>query len=243
VALATAEAELRADWDAMLGHQLPALPPFDAFWSALPEFFAWISTGIVPTPLPKPPMGTGERLFRPAIGELRASRMSGSAHLETIRFAASNRLCVELAYEGRVRTIEPYSLRQTSEGNILLFACHAADGANRSYRLDRIEGARMTNQPFAPRFAVELSASELAIPTLARQTRSSSTVIPWPDAKRRPRVARPAPASSVVHIFTCALCGKKFRRREMSPTLNPHKNPSGFPCPGRSGIYQETRFP
>ncbi len=32
----------------MLGHQLQALPPVEAFWNALPEFFAWLETGIAP---------------------------------------------------------------------------------------------------------------------------------------------------------------------------------------------------
>ena len=27
--------ELRADWDQMLAHQLPQLPPFDSFWEEL----------------------------------------------------------------------------------------------------------------------------------------------------------------------------------------------------------------
>ena len=32
--------ELPADREAMLGHQLPSLPPFEACWSVLPDFFA-----------------------------------------------------------------------------------------------------------------------------------------------------------------------------------------------------------
>ena len=40
--------ELTGDWQAMLGHQLPMLPPFEAFWSTLPEFFAWLEQGATP---------------------------------------------------------------------------------------------------------------------------------------------------------------------------------------------------
>ena len=35
-----------------------------------------------------------------------------SSPLEAIRFAAANRLCVDLHYLGGVRRIEPYSLRR-----------------------------------------------------------------------------------------------------------------------------------
>ncbi|MCB1512814.1 MAG: nucleotidyl transferase AbiEii/AbiGii toxin family protein, partial [Hyphomicrobiaceae bacterium] len=39
---------LEAAWQGMLAHQLPALPPVDAFWNALPEFFRWLATGEAP---------------------------------------------------------------------------------------------------------------------------------------------------------------------------------------------------
>ena len=77
--------------------------------------------------------------------------------MQNIYFAAANRLCVDLRYGGTVRAIEPYSVRRTRDGHLLLYACHAADGAVRSYRLDRIEGAEVTPRPFVPRFAVELT--------------------------------------------------------------------------------------
>ena len=35
-------------WNHMLAHQLPALPPFTAFWEALSAFFVWLDTGIAP---------------------------------------------------------------------------------------------------------------------------------------------------------------------------------------------------
>lgn len=240
-ALAVAEEELRADWEAMLGHQLPALPPFDAYWKTLPEFFTWILASRAPAPLAAPPITIGERVFRPAIGELRTARTEGSQYLETIRFAASNRLCIELTYDGSTRLIEPYSLRRTSEGNILLFAIRVADGQGRSYRLDKIRGARMTSQPFVPRFAVELSATEVSIPAVARQVTSFPASPSRTTPETRPARRRPSGAPGVIHIYRCSLCGKKFRRRDMDATLNPHKNGSGYPCPGRLGIYLETK--
>src|SRR5437588_10400100 len=77
--------------------------------------------------------------------------------LEIIRFAAANHLCVDLTYDGSVRRIEPYSLRQTAEGNFVLHALRAHSGEHRSYRIDRMQGATVTAQPFVPRYLVELT--------------------------------------------------------------------------------------
>ena len=160
-------AELRADWQQMLAHQLPALPPFDSFWDELPAVFAWLEKE--PERLRPPIMGSGRFEIDPA---WRAPAMATSwraegidAPLEIIRFAAANRLCVELDYrdeDGRrgTRVIEPYSLRRTKAGDLLLYAVRSQDGQDRSYRVDRILGARATQQIFTPRYAVELSTTE-----------------------------------------------------------------------------------
>ena len=34
--------ELVSEWEHMLGHQLPMLPPFEQFWNELPAVFAWL---------------------------------------------------------------------------------------------------------------------------------------------------------------------------------------------------------
>ena len=70
----------------------------------------------------------------------------GSSHLEIIRFAASNHLCVDLGYQRGVRRIEPYSLRRTRAGDILLYAAKTDTGEPRSYWLDRIESVQATSR-------------------------------------------------------------------------------------------------
>jgi predicted nucleotidyltransferase component of viral defense system len=165
--LGAAVPELRADWQAMLAHQLPALPPFESFWEALPGFFAWLERGARPAPLPAAPLAEGEVVIRPAVGTLRRQGIGGSSYLETIRFAASNRLCVDLDYvdengRRRVRTIEPYSLRRTREGRTLLFAVRSENAQLRSYRVDRIRGAHVTATAFVPRYPIELAPTEFA---------------------------------------------------------------------------------
>lgn len=71
------------------------------------------------------------------------------------RFAGVNRLCIDLGYQGSVRRIEPYSLRRTRDGHIVLHAVRRDTGEPRSYRIDRIQSARVTKQPFVPAFPVE----------------------------------------------------------------------------------------
>ena len=58
------------------------------------------------------------------------------APMEVIRFAAANRLCVQLDYrkESGERTqpvIEPYSLRRTREGAYLLYGVKSDTGKDR----------------------------------------------------------------------------------------------------------------
>ncbi|HUZ40746.1 MAG TPA: WYL domain-containing protein, partial [Acidimicrobiales bacterium] len=79
--------------------------------------------------------------------------------LELIRYAGANRLKVEIDYraeQGRSgpRIVEPYSLRRTSEGNILLFVINDR-GLLRGYRIDRIAGTSVTPLVFTPKYRVE----------------------------------------------------------------------------------------
>lgn len=101
-------------------------------------------------------MAAGETVLRERTLRLPVSGRNRS-YLEIIRFAAANHLCVDLQYQGSARRIEPYSLRRTRDDNIVLHATRTTDGEHRSYRIDRIQGARATGQSFIPRFAVELS--------------------------------------------------------------------------------------
>ena len=36
--------ELESEWDNMLSHQVPMLPPKEQFWQELPNMFAWLFT-------------------------------------------------------------------------------------------------------------------------------------------------------------------------------------------------------
>ncbi len=230
------KAELAADWEQMLGHQLPALPPFDAFWTALPGLFGWLETGapLVSRPPVEPLMpAAGEAIGRYQTGRLPVgAALAGT--LERIRFAASNRLCVDLAYDGGVRRIEPYSLRRTGAGHVVLYALRADTKEIRSYRVDRIQGAQVTEQTFVPRYMVELTPSgPLRIPSTANRTESTARLT-------TPRVRHSSPGP--VYVLQCMACHKEFERKTSDTKLRAHKNPAGWPCPGRSGWLVRTKY-
>ncbi|KAB1082569.1 WYL domain-containing protein [Neorhizobium galegae] len=234
--------DLEGAWGHMLGHQLPALPPVDVFWSVLPEFFAWLEGGSAPVIPAAYASASGEILIRERALRLPIG-LPGQSALEIIRFAAANRLIVELHYQGGTRRIEPYSLRQTQDGNVVLHAWNIDRNEHRSYRVDRIEGARSTNQTFTPRYAVELTPSgPVFIPPTAH------TAAP-PIAAPSFRPARPAapgrvaqPSFGPTYVYQCPYCQKKFKRKSMTATLNAHKGTNGYACPGRSGMYVGTEY-
>lgn len=239
--LTGATQELLGDWQAMLGHQLPVLPPFESFWETLPELFSWLESGtLAPSPTPAP-IGTDEEIFRPAVGYLRRQGVAGSSSLESIRFAAANRLRVDLEYVNEhgqrgVRRIEPYSLRRTRAGDILLFAARVADGESRSYRLDRIQAAQVTNESFVPRYAIELAPLELgAIPPTSRGGGGLGFALAPSRRTIRPR-------GGPTYVYQCSNCSKMFRRSRLDSRLNPHKTPDGWSCLGRTGYLIDTKY-
>jgi hypothetical protein len=226
----------------MLAHQLPALPPFAQFWGELPAVFDWLHGAIEKVVLqPIPAMGgvIDESWRPPAM----VQAWHANVPLEVIRFSAANYLCVNLTYQGTQRLIEPYSLRRTQEGNLLLHAVKHQTGEPRSYRMDRIQGAEATQEPFVPRYAIEFSVSEplSAPPTSQRSTMDNpfhtSTISP----RRTPRRSR-VPTYGPKYVHQCTICGRKFTRKINSTKLNPHKNKQGYPCPGRTGLYVTTKY-
>ncbi|MGH9615194.1 MAG: nucleotidyl transferase AbiEii/AbiGii toxin family protein [Acidobacteriaceae bacterium] len=229
--------ELAADWGNMLGHQLPVLPPFESFWNVLPEFFDWL-TGVVPAPAALPTVLASihafadEDLYRPAVGVSRRQGVVGSSFIESIRFAGANRLRVDLGYQGSARTIEPYSLRRSRAGDILVYAVKSATGEPRSYRLDRIQSVRTTNEVFLPRYAIELAAGESGfIPSVSAGSLHTSY-----------RAFSHPPSSGPTYIYKCPVCQKEFRHKKQNAHLRPHKSGLGWPCSGRIGYLIDTHW-
>lgn len=149
--------EIEREWENMLGHQLPQpLPPFADFWATLDEVFAWLvgEVGLV-----VPPRAEQANLDPAWIAPRAITSWRRGFPFELIRYAGANRLKVDIDYraaDGRQgsRRVEPYSLRQTLDGNLLLFVVNDRDEL-RAYRVDRIAGVRPTSETFQPRFLVE----------------------------------------------------------------------------------------
>jgi predicted nucleotidyltransferase component of viral defense system len=238
-ALAVFRDELVAEWGNMLGHQLPALPPVESFWDALPEFFGWLAGTRAPVAVAPYPLAAGDQVLRMPAGAFRLPGRS-TPLIEVIRFAGANHLCVDLDYvseEGRrgTRTIEPYSLRQTQEGNVLLHALRSQSRQHRSYRVDRILGARITQQTFIPSYAVELTPTgPLTVAPAASHAAVGQT---WSRRRRQSGVS-----GGPVYVFRCSVCDKRFQRKTYDASLRPHKDRYGGDCYGRYGIYEETKY-
>lgn len=241
IAVPTAEAlmarpervELEAEWGNMLAHQLPQLPPLAQFLAELPMLFNWLINAVRRAVAPAMPVHADDDLsWRPPA---MAQAWGMPVPLEIIRFAAANHLSVDLAYHGSRRLIEPYSLRRTQAGNIILHAIRHESGEHRSYRVDEIQGATATNVPFVPRYAVELTATgAMSIPaTPARPSASYSA---------RTSSSRPHTHFGPTYVIQCMVCGKRFSRRSYDTSLNPHKNKSGYDCFGRTGFLVETKY-
>jgi predicted nucleotidyltransferase component of viral defense system len=148
-------AELASEWENMLAHQLPEVPDLPSFFEELPHIFNWLTEALTPVSPPSIPLETGEDAAWQPPAMVHPWGMSFP--LEIIRFAAANRLCVDLWYQGSRHIIEPYSLRRTRDGNIILHGVQRDSGETQAYRIDRIERASATKTPFVPRYAVELT--------------------------------------------------------------------------------------
>jgi predicted nucleotidyltransferase component of viral defense system len=150
--------EIEQEWGNMLAHQLPMLPPFAAFWESVEQVFEWLEGRRRLIALPRAELGRDDLDPSWAPPQAMASWRRG-VPIGLIRAAGANRLKIVIDYraeQGRQgpRVVEPYALRRTRAGNVVLYVVNDR-GFLRSYRVDRIAGARATDQPFAPRYRVE----------------------------------------------------------------------------------------
>jgi predicted nucleotidyltransferase component of viral defense system len=148
--------EIEREWGSMLGHQLPALPPFGDFWATLDEIFGWLAGDVT---LVVPPRAERADLDPAWVAPTAITSWRRGFPFELIRYAGANRLKVDIDYraeDGRQgpRRVEPYSLRRTRDGNLILFVVNDR-GQLRGYRVDRIAGVRPTDETFRPSFLVE----------------------------------------------------------------------------------------
>ncbi len=245
--------EMLRNWEPMLAHQLPKLPELDTYWDSLPAFFRWLEgQEIREMPILAPVTGDGQ-IYQPAYGHLGLRMLNGKS-LEIIRFAAGNRLCVDLDYTDNSdrrssRVIEPYSLRQAQNGNVLLYGVRAEDVKIRSYKINQINDASITNKVFVPKFQVELRPSGISVPIVQKASVDRLGLPTRPKAARKAtkqsssrRRTSAYPSVSPTYVYRCPMCNKTFRRKKQNVRLNPHKTKDGWPCSGRVGYYEDTIY-
>jgi hypothetical protein len=217
----------------MLAHQLPALPPFEDFWNELESVFTWLGGAPAPAALPTVVADAGEDFaWRPPPT---AWTWGAGVPLEAIRFAGANRLCVDLHYNGRWRVIEPYALRRTRDGNLLLHAIRVDNRESRSYRVDRMLGVRVTDRVFRPTYAIEFAQSG---PIAAPPVQTRAITPRWPSVSRPQRARSPG----VRYVVRCPQCDRQFERSRYDVALRAHKDRDGYPCYGRHGYLVDTRY-
>ncbi len=235
-------AALEAGWVHMLAHQLPALLPVSAFWRALPEIFAWLHGQVSVSALAPMQMGANDIIIRERIIGLPAGSR-GQSFIEMIRFAASNRLLVDIDYRDKqgkrsTRSIEAYSLRRSQAGEVLLMAVRADNGQARSYLVSNILGVSPTQLSFSPRYPIELTPS--GPQSVQALTRSAGIPNIRTSTRRTSRFR--ATGTGPTFVYRCTVCGKLFQRKTQDSTLRPHKNPAGWACYGTYGTYVRTKY-
>ena len=191
--------ELKGEWENMLGHQLQTLPPFEKFWEELPLLFEWLEGTYVPERLSSFPFQETEDVHwspPPTIW-----RWGIGIPLESIRFAGANQLCIDVDYRKQGSylnhyVLEPYSLRRTKEDNLILHAIKSETQEHRVFRIDWMQGIKVSIKPFRPKYRIEFSSSGPigALPRtkqrslLGRRAKKTSRA----SSLKRPRKARHA---------------------------------------------------
>lgn len=209
--------ELEAQWDNMLAHQLPSLPPMESFWADLEPFFDWLDGQLEVEKLVPAGIISGD-IFQVGRAGYFTSDISG---LNKIQFAATNRVCIKLRYNNKLRTVEPLSFRiNTSTGNRLFYGHERDSGHPKAYSISKIQSIEITNIPYTEKYPVEISATgSISMPPI-----------------RKAATARRSSSGSYPYKVRCPMCQKTFSRKRMSDTkLNKHKNQYGGNCSGRRG--------
>lgn len=211
-----AREEIEVRWQPMLGRGAGIIPEFDGYWHELKNLFAWLAGQEYVVELES--ISDDDTWEAPAI----EWRQGQSEWLEPIRYAAVNRLVVDLGYGYDTRLVEPYSLRSSRAGAILFYAWKIRKGQIGAYRVDRIESIEVTRNPYEPRFPVEFTPKGRVAAPLVR--------------RRRRLVSRWSSRSSRNYVVECSYCGKHFYREKYSLRINKHKQKdSDLRCPGRHG--------
>lgn len=147
--------EMKAQWENMLAHQLPSLPPLESFWMDIEPFFDWLNDSLQEDKTIQK-VAENSAVHRPG-------RVKGANSIDPvvfkIQFAAANRVCIEFTYNGRKCTVEPLSFLVSSTQEELFCGFEKEDGKINTFKLLQIEEIEITNLPYCEKHLVEISAA------------------------------------------------------------------------------------
>ena len=243
--------ELRSEWANMLAHQLPSLPPLEDLLKRLPPLLGWldkVAQVVFKTPLQTAVSGSSSSQHSV---HMSSGLYYSNAHLplERIRFAAANRLLLSYVYNGKQRKAEPYSLRESKDGVILLYAWDGGPTI-KAFKVNEMQNVSATSEAFNPRYQIEITdigSNDIRPVSAGRRARvndySFSTNRYSSPRKRSlsPRVRR-SYAGGSKYVFQCSTCGKKLTKSTNDSSLRKHKYPGGYPdCSSRRGYLLEIK--
>jgi len=162
--------ELKAEWDNMLAHQLPSLPPMDSFWADLEPFFDWLEGHLKVEKL-VPAIDISGEIFQ--VGSAGYSTGNNPV-LNKIQFSAANRVCIKLQYSDKWRTVEPLSFRiNTKTGNRLFYGYERDAEHVKAYSILKIQSVEITNIPYTEKYPIEISPTgSVSMPPLRRSAKN-----------------------------------------------------------------------
>ena len=164
----------------------------------------------------------------------------GSNYRDTIMEAGRLKRLLRLVYDGYERLVEPYALafkrRKDGVAQEYFYAYDLSGGRNhqtgiKSFISDNVQSVQLTENTFAPRFAIELAGGGeyFGATTFSSPTGSSGTTL----GSSRKRTASPF---GITYTVQCPYCSKRFKRDRFDTSLNEHKDRYGNRCYGRIGV-------
>jgi len=163
--------KLDIEWKDMLDRQLPALPAPDQFWDEIPAVMRWLhgeeERPVLPELAPDRPVDSSWQ--PPSM----CSAWDRKSRLELVRFAAANRICVNLQHEGSGFLVEPYSLHRSTNGDLLLGAALHGTDETKTFPVGRIKDIALSETAFRPRFRMAMMPTRSAADVSPQQVRET----------------------------------------------------------------------
>tara|TARA_R110000851_G_scaffold265038_1_gene417575 strand:- start:337 stop:1734 length:1398 start_codon:yes stop_codon:yes gene_type:complete len=155
--------------------------------------------------------------------------------------AGSDARLIKLEYDGFERVVEPYALTYKRPKNGFpreyFYVWDRSGGSSgkpgiRSLVNPKVRNPEILDERFEPQFEIELSKSgEISEKSYFGGRRS-------PKARRRgSSISRSIYSGGPKRLVECPYCGRVFKRKTASTTLNKHKDKNGYNCYGRSGVF------